>query len=469
MPGIDVSHSIPAPGTKKKAFYSMYKAFFMDNKFLASVIRSIGMKKKGKSYPFKPARLVDCGGNLSKRWYVVFYVWNENLNDGSGGLERKRTYDINKYPTEVLRRSAGESLCDNINQMLEDGFCIRMDIPEDQFKSKIDVNKFTLKEALDLHIKNNATTLAKKTLDGYKTLQNTLYPWLEEHGIKDIRLIDFRLEIANAFLNYVKNDKLDRFGNKGVANKTWNNYHTNLNALLNAYVEQEVIKRKKNVVRKIKRKRYQTGKHVPFTYEQLQTIYKYLEKTEQYNLLLFIQFVYYTFTRPGKETRLLKVQDIRESTIFIPADRAKNDKGEHITIPPPLEKIIVENKLRDYPAHYYIFTKEGVPGETPVGEHWYWERHRKMLDELKMTDKQYTLYGYKHTGNIMLYLAGADPIAVQKHNRHASLDQTLKYLRDLGLIRNEDVITKFPSFQEDKKKQGKGKKQESEQPVPALS
>lgn len=404
------------------------------------------MKKHDRKYPYKKARLVE---SKTDRWYVVFYVWNENLDYGNGALERKRTYDINKYPDLDVRRSVAEALVDNINAMLEKGYCIKRDLPEDQFKNKIDINRFTLKEAIELHKENNRNTLSKQTIKWYGTLQSALYPWLDANGIGDIRLIDFNLEMANAFFNYLKNEKkVKRNGQDeiGVGNKTYNNYHTYFNAVYNAYVNQELIKKKKNVIRKLKKKRTQSGKHAPFSHTQLQQMYNLLQKNGEGNLLFFIQTVYYTLTRPGSETRFIQVKHLLEKTIFIPAENAKGDRGEHISIPPGLEKLIQDKKLREYPADYYIFTSTGKPGPEPAGINYFYRQHKRYLDELGFNDKPYTLYSYKHTGNIMLYLAGADPISIQKHNRHTSLDQTLKYLRDLGLIQNEDVILKFPAF-----------------------
>jgi integrase len=428
----------------------------MKNEFLASAIRAVGMKKQEKKYPFKEARLVE---SANGRWYVIFYVWNENSKKGQGDLERKRVYDINKYPDLEVRRTAGETLVDNINGMLRKGWCIKRNLPQDQFKSRIDINIFTLKEAIELHMENNKNTLSKQTIKWYGTLLNTLSPWLDANGIGDIRLIDFNLEMANAFFSYLKNEKVVKRNGKeeiGVGNKTYNNYLTYFNAVYNAYVNQELIKKKKNVIQKLKKKRTQSGKHAPFSHSQLQLMYNRLSEAGEASLLLFIQFVYYTFSRPGSETRFIQVKHIHESTIFIPAENAKGDRGEHISIPPDLEKLIDEHDLRSYPAEFYIFTNNGKPGPEPAGINYFYRQHKKYLEELDFTDKPYTLYSYKHTGNIMLYLAGADPIAIQKHNRHTSLDQTLKYLRDLGMIRNEDVIQKFPRFADGELQNKKG-------------
>ena len=52
-----------------------------------------------------------------------------------------------------------------------------------------------------------------------------------------------------------------------------------------------------------------------------------------------------------------------------------------------------------------------------------------------LTDLEYDLYSWKHTGNISAYLAGADLMYLRDQNGHHSVSQTEKYLKDLGMIR----------------------------------
>lgn len=124
-----------------------------------------------------------------------------------------------------------------------------------------------------------------------------------------------------------------------------------------------------------KKSKKRSNKHVPYTNEQFSLIkLKALERGEK-QLYLFIHFIYYLGARPGQEIRLLQVKDILKKTVFIPDDRAKNDKGEHIVISKGLERLIQEYKLRSFPPHYYIFTTEGEPGEEHVGKKYFYRRH----------------------------------------------------------------------------------------------
>ena len=69
-------------------------------------------------YPFKKAHLNDCDGDITKRWYIVFYAFDVQLQK----LVRKRFYEVNDYPTEIDRRNYARRMIREINQLLKDGY-----------------------------------------------------------------------------------------------------------------------------------------------------------------------------------------------------------------------------------------------------------------------------------------------------------------------------------------------------------
>jgi integrase len=162
-------------------------------------------------------------------------------------------------------------------------------------------------------------------------------------------------------------------------------------------------------------------------------------------LWLFICFIYFIFIRPGEELRRLRVRDIRQKTIVVMGEAAKNSQTEHIMIPAALEAIIVENNLRDLPEDYYIFSKNRRPGTHLLGKNNFYKRHLIFLKSMKF-DQPHDLYGYKHTGVISLFLATQNIELIRKQCRHADIATTEKYLRDLGLFINYDEINKFPAI-----------------------
>ena len=62
------------------------------------------------------------------------------------------------------------------------------------------------------------------------------------------------------------------------------------------------------------------------------------------------------------------------------------------------------------------------------------------MEELKLTDKEYTIYGYKHTGAISLYRKTKDIKKVEQHCRHSTIQQTNQYLRDLGVLAEDEEL-----------------------------
>jgi hypothetical protein len=81
----------------------------------------------------------------------------------------------------------------------------------------------------------------------------------------------------------------------------------------------------------------------------------------------------------------------------------KNNRGEHISIPVALEKLIQEYKLRDLPPDYYMFSNNSRPSEKLVEGRCLYHKRIKLLQELKLDKYNYTLYGYKHIRAISLY------------------------------------------------------------------
>ena len=75
-----------------------------------------------------------------------------------------------------------------------------------------------------------------------------------------------------------------------------------------------------------------------------------------------------------------------------------------------------------------------------------YERHKKILKELDLWGKDYTLYSWKHTGVVSAYKARIDIKSIQLQCRHYSLEQTDIYLKSLGLYKDRDVFDLMPEL-----------------------
>lgn len=211
---------------------------------------------------------------------------------------------------------------------------------------------------------------------------------------------------------------------KGIGPKTFNNYKGYLSSILNYYIKHEEIKISNPILKIESLSVESSDMHMPFNNAQLQMIEEKVMEKGDMQLLLFIKFLYYLFLRPGIELRFLQIKDIKLETLLARSSRAKTNKGQHVVIPADMEQIIQELKLISYLPDYYVFSTSGKPRETPVEVNYFYKRHWKLLDELELTDEQFTLYDYKHTGAINLYKATKNLLLVQRHCGHSSSSQT---------------------------------------------
>ncbi|MCG8310612.1 MAG: hypothetical protein MI975_24700 [Cytophagales bacterium] len=134
--------------------------------------------------------------------------------------------------------------------------------------------------------------------------------------------------------------------------------------------------------------------------------------------------------------------------LFIPAYNSKNKKGDWVSIPRIFRNKLERMELNRYPGEYFLFTKDQRPGLVPVGINYFYRRYAKILEStgLKNSSFKYDIYGFKHSGNINMYLSGVPLDVIQKQNRHQSIDQTIQYLRNLDLFRTSDAFDDVKSF-----------------------
>lgn len=235
---------------------------------------------------------------------------------------------------------------------------------------------------------------------------------------------------------------------KTKSNKTRNNHLTNIRALLNLINGRERIW---HIIpgKEIKKLSTTTNLHAVFSKEQIKKNREACNELGEEYLWLFCEFMLYSLARPA-ELRKLKVEDldVDGERIYFRGENSKGGAGEWIDMYPPLKAKIVENKLHMAPKSYYVFSAEQTPGPNPVGINYFYKRHLKMLNSLGLagSDMNYTLYSYKHSGCCHLYNDIKDVLIIQQQCRHKSPEQTMGYLRDLGLFRKKEHFSKVTAF-----------------------
>lgn len=182
--------------------------------------------------------------------------------------------------------------------------------------------------------------------------------------------------------------------------------------------------------------------HEPYNEEQTALIIGRILEKRDYWLLLYIYLIHYTFARPGREVRLLKVGDIKKRSILIRPENSKNRRTKTPTITKPVEELIEYLKVKNYPLTWYIFGQDGYPGSKPCGQNMYYHRHKQILKDLKIEGK-YTLYGWKHTGNIRAISLGINEREIQLQNGFRDYKTLEIYIRKLSAYMSTEIYEKF--------------------------
>jgi integrase len=338
-----------------------------------------------------PSFRVYSPSDLSKKWFVYWYE----------GSRRIRKYgDINKYHTENERHRAAKLLIESFKQ---------------QHLRRVT----NTEEAVRAFIKREQRQWREKTIQQYESTANILFDFLDGREIDQ--------ELLNEFLQEIKDTRHPT---------TYNRYIVITRRLLTAagykllFDDVAMVKAQKTPARY-------------FQSHQATRLMKYMAKREP-ELALFCQFIYFTFIRPG-ELRLLKVGDILfdEKEIRVPGRVSKNRKTEHVVIPDAFAPCL--EYLYDRGPGEYLFPSTTRPGE-PYSKAVMYRRHEKVLSALNF-GKGFSLYSWKHTGAVALVKQGNVNVKeLQLQLRHSSLEQTDRYLRQMGVKDLGRLRKNFPTI-----------------------
>lgn len=392
--------------------------------------KNIRMSDNPKAIPIHPSppRFVDS----KTQPLVIYYIWNIDTQS----FVRKRNLIPKNVPKNKIQHYANE-LIKAITADINKGFVAfnkketaTKFIKENQEANRISNKDFTLKEAFDNFIARKAMSLSPSSTKAYKGYLKWFLAFCEKHNFTNLPIKDFTTQQANIFFDEI-------YLTTSIGAKTHNEIVSFVKSVFGYYHKKKVIK-ENPCVYELKIVESEES-HYPFTLDQIKLMKTHiLEVLNDEQLWLFVNFCFYTFARPRIEIRLLKVKDILASTIYISAQHAKKNKSRHVIISEQLERLITKHQLRSYPQDFYIFSAGGTPGPKPTGLNYFYKKFKKVLVACDLTDKDYGLYGLKHTGNIQAKISGTSVYDLQKQNGHESIQQTENYLRKIGAISTTD-------------------------------
>lgn len=369
---------------------------------------------------FTEPRICDCGGDITKQWYVYFTCTD---------LIRKETKQfryklgINRVKEIRKRKKVAKEAVEAIKDLLyNDGF--------NPFEKSVQGDKRILLDCLREMREIKKVSVRLRTRQSYKHAVDLLSRWMDKKNLSKMEVGDFEKKHAIEFADWLQKEK-------SYTGKTVNNTIGHLKSLFYMLVHREICKG--NPFSAVKKLKEEEGKNVAFTSDEVDKVLKYMKKA---NLRLYYatQFVRYGFIRKTELTGL-KVGNInlKSHTITIPADISKNRKHDSVTIPQSLEKIILEMGLDKADPDLYIFGK-GLQtcNRKEMRTADISNAHREIIEALGMR-KELIFYGWKHTGCVELYNKVRDPYVVCRQCRHSDIRMTMRYLRSLGLGINEAV------------------------------
>lgn len=398
-----------------------------------------------RGYPYHRARLVDHGCSPSKKWFIIFYVWDIGLNrlvrKRAGKKELNRIRDLNE------RRDEACQLIDAIDRDLKAGGYTHTSEEEKQEIKCFDFHGYRLLNALDFVIsyKRDIEKKKKATIKQFSYTKRVVERFMSSEGIdKNFPLRKLNKSFAQRLTIYLKkedegNDK------KAVSNKTHNGILTILRTAVETLRGLDESLFASNPI-KVEKLKVVSHTHAAYSPAQLK---KFAQTIDDVQLLLFIRTIYFTLARP-KELSYLKVGHINmeHRQLLIAGEESKTGVEKYVGINDEFAKLIEASGILDHPHDFYVFSALGMPGPKKIGVNYFTKRFKLHLDDLgfKKINPRYTLYSFKHSGAIQLYKETKDISIVQRQCRHSEPSQTWTYLQELGLFTDFNALNGWKGF-----------------------
>jgi integrase len=152
-------------------------------------------------------------------------------------------------------------------------------------------------------------------------------------------------------------------------------------------------------------------------------------------LHLMTQVLYGCFIRPIEQLRLKRSAiDLAAGVIVVDSSISKNKKTQPVVIPDMLRPLLAAY-MASTESYTYLFERKGKPYARVDT---FQIKHTEAVAALGLP-ANYKLYSWKHTGAVAAARAGVPLKQLQLQLRHASLDQTDQYLRQMGIADMPDV------------------------------
>lgn len=195
---------------------------------------------------------------------------------------------------------------------------------------------------------------------------------------------------------------------------------------------------------KTKKKKCTEKLHEIYSKEEMIKILEFL-KTNYPRLHLVALLAYGCFLRPHEESRLLKLNHIRDRHIYLSGEENKGRKVRVVNIPEYVYVELLPFIQSCGNSNVYILTgSDWLPNYDYLKTQW--TRAKKQLLEDGLIRRNQTLYSFRHTAAVNVYRKTKDIYILQQLLGHSDLAVTLKYLRGLGEMNVDKLKDVMPDL-----------------------
>ncbi len=260
---------------------------------------------------------------------------------------------------------------------------------------------------------------------------------------KELHKLDIKVVDNNVIIEFFKYLKLER----GLAARTYRSYIDLLTTFFDwlqnrGEIPKNPIYNLPNNTKKVDEGAERIRK------EHARKLMREFDKHDK-QLAMVCRFEYYCGLRPGYEVRFLKVRDIDfrkgYGRVRVCIENSKGSARREVTVPDVFLDYLIEEGINKYPGDYYVFSRNGQPGEIKLGKNNFRFRFNDFRTKLKLP-YEYKLYSWKHTGAVTLAEEGEKTINIRDHLGHTSIQTTENYLKRHGFHDTKIIRKKFPQI-----------------------
>jgi len=354
-------------------------------------------------------------------WYISFYAYNPETEKLQRKVIRLNHVKTNRlqYANELLKRLSN-NLATGWNPWTE----------KESNKTYVRLSKAIDHFILIAEKKLNDNVIRQETLKDYISYLRNFQNWIEGKNWGDIYIYKIDKKLITLFLEHIYIER-----NRTV--QTRNNYLKYLSVFCGFLVENDYLKSKPtDGIRTLKKG---VKQREVISEDNLKKIFDYLKDKNKFYLLA-CYILYYCFIRP-RELSLLKISDINFKTGIIVVQNivAKNKKTQAVSIPVPLQNLMIELQLFSYKTDYFIFSQNFEPGKNKRSEKFFRDEWIKVRRKLKLP-VSYKFYSLKDTGITNLLSITGNPLLVRDQARHSNIAITDIYTPHEMLKANKEIL-----------------------------